>query len=98
MKDKKSTSQPNRPTMKNRTHEERINEEKNNHDGKLFPYFLLTFLCAGLEISVAILVLPVYVHVRFVQPFHSHCSHFLHPLLEPFHDTDCTYLEPFPYS
>lgn len=28
---------------------------KNNHNGKLFPYFLLTFLCAGFEISVAIL-------------------------------------------
>ena len=45
----------NRPTMKNKKHEERINNEKNNHNGKLFAYFLLTFLCAGFEISVAFL-------------------------------------------
>lgn len=55
MKDRKSTSQPNGPTMKNRKHEKRINDEKNNHNGKPFPYFLLTFLCAGFKISVAVL-------------------------------------------
>lgn len=55
MKDRKSTLQPNRPTMKNKEHEETINDEKNNHNGKPFPYFLLTFLCAGFEISVAVL-------------------------------------------
>lgn len=31
MKDRKGTLQPNKPTMKNRKHEERINDEKNNH-------------------------------------------------------------------
>lgn len=55
MKDRKSTSQPKRPTMRNRKHEERINDEKNNHNGKPLPYFLLTFLCAGFEISAATL-------------------------------------------
>ena len=56
--------------MKNKKHEERINDEKNNHNGKLFAYFLLTFLCAGFEISVAFL----FCLYRYIFVLHNHIT------------------------
>lgn len=53
MEDKESTLQLKMPTMRNRKHKERTMKKIIN--GKLFLYFLLTFLCAGFEISVVIL-------------------------------------------
>lgn len=75
LKTEKAQSQPNRATMKNRKHEEGTNDEKNNHNGKLFPYFLLTFLCAGVEISAAIPFACIGTFFS-VQPQSSHFSNF----------------------
>lgn len=36
-------------------HRQSTDNDKDEHDGKRPPYFLLTFLCAGLQIAAAIL-------------------------------------------